>query len=97
MPRFRVLLHGRNFQLKLGEGQTASGFYTTRFVEAGDAHKAELLAVQMIRDDPHLNGMVMNDATDSPLIDVTEMLQVEDEAEQCGPGRGYTFYSATEK
>ncbi len=95
MPQFRVLIHGRNFKLKLSEDETARGFWTTRFVEANDAEEAELLAVQMIRDDPFFVGKVMNDKADSPIIDVPENSLVEKDEEIRGPGSGYAFYSVT--
>lgn len=92
MPQFRVILHGTNFRLRFDDGDEADGFWTTRWVDAPDAREAELRAVQMIRDDPRFEGIVLNEPDDPPRILVDDLVPMEPGEERADPGSGYTFY-----
>ena len=46
MPRYRVLIHGRNFLIDSGDGFEANGFYTPRYAVAPDAVLAASSAVE---------------------------------------------------
>jgi hypothetical protein len=67
MPHYRVKLAGENFRLTLEGKVMKVGFLTTRLVEAQDERQAELNAVQLIREDQKLVG-VLNDRADPPMI-----------------------------
>src|SRR3989344_575971 len=90
MPLWQVRLNGKNFWLRMNGSPGRFGFYTTRYVEATDAREAELVAVQLIRDDPELRG-VINERADPPMIHAEEIIPVPVPDAKV-PNAGYTFY-----
>lgn len=87
MPFWQVKLNGKNFWLSMNGTPKRLGFFTTRYVEATDAREAELLAVQLIRDDTQLRPAI-NERSDPPMVFAEEIVQVAVPA----PNAGYTFY-----
>lgn len=53
------------------------GFLTFRFVEAADAKAAEIEAVAMVRNVERLRELVQNAPDDPPIMDVTEIEEME--------------------
>jgi hypothetical protein len=49
MPRYRVIVHGRNFRLKVDEKWQKFGFYAPRFADAADPVLAEQVALEDFR------------------------------------------------
>ena len=49
MPRYRVLLHGRNFRVKMEGKWQKQGFYTRRFADAPDSMLAAQVAMEEFR------------------------------------------------
>jgi len=49
------------------------GFYTTRFVEASSPQEAEKVAIDAIKHDPHLRGLMLNQQDDPLLVFVDEI------------------------
>lgn len=90
MPLWRVKLNGQNFWLRMNGTPKRLGFFTTRYVEASNAQEAELLAVQLIRDDPELRP-VINEHSDPPKVFAEEIVQVAVPSHN-RPNTGYTFY-----
>ena len=90
MFHWRVLLEGRNFWLRVDSDTRRLGFYTTRFVEAEDERSAELVAIQLIRDDPKLPE-VLHQRSDPPMIYAEEITAVA-APDRDHPNTGYTFY-----
>src|SRR3989338_3851653 len=88
MPLWQVRLNGKNFWLRMNGSPGRFGFYTTRYVEATDAREAELVAVQLIRDDPELRG-VINERADPPMIHAEEIIPVPVPDAKV-PNAGYT-------
>ena len=77
MRKFRVLLHGRNFLIRVaGKGELKHGFFTNCFVEAADENAAELLAVDRLRARQSLREVVLNSADDPPRVFVEEVAEV---------------------
>jgi hypothetical protein len=77
MPRYAVLLHGRNLLL-LSEGQLRSGgVYAWRCVEAEDESAAVSLAILKLHRDQHYQKDVWN-TTDSPPTIEAEQIDVLD-------------------
>ncbi len=70
---------------------TRMGFFTTRFVQANNRDGAELLAVDLIRNDRWLRGAVSNPQTDPPRIFADE-IEVFDGADVPDVGSGFSFY-----
>ena len=52
MPFYRCVIRGEHFPGECVGKSGPYGFYTTRWLEAGDEAEAELRAVAMLRDDP---------------------------------------------
>jgi hypothetical protein len=76
MLKYQVEINGRNFLINVDGHVARHGFFTFRFVEASDATSAEFLAVEMIRKAPHVRSVVMNVPDDPPLMDVTQVLEL---------------------
>jgi hypothetical protein len=91
MPHYRIFLRGENFLLSLDGAPTRLGFYATRFVEARSREAADLLAVDLIRDEMRARG-VLNIRDDPPRIYADEIEAVAANEVQDTPG--FTFFPA---
>lgn len=58
MPMYQVLMNAENFLVDLEGTLAKHGFCTSRFVEAASADRAELAAVEMLRNDQDLRAMI---------------------------------------
>ncbi len=77
MSYYRVVLLGENYLVRLDGKKKFYGFYTTRFVEAKDPDTAELKAVDLIRADESLTGLVKNKTWQKqPMIYLDEMYEI---------------------
>lgn len=90
MPLFRCLIRGDNFPGKLIGGKNPIGFYTTRYIEADSPEQAELLAVEVLRNDPDLEVPSEYQAQDARVF-LEEIDEVSSEAERV-PNKGFTFF-----
>ena len=88
--KYRVLIEGNNFAIKMGGKVVKHGFFTTRFIEAGDSKSAEMLALNMVRNE--LKSTVLNLISDPPLISVEETYEIEDFGNHLVPGSGFTWF-----
>ncbi len=75
---YRVFLRGQNFLLNIDGNPTRLGFYTTRFVQANNRDGAELLAVDLVRNDKWLRDSALNERSDPPKIFADEIDVVEE-------------------
>jgi len=91
MPHYRVKLAGENFRLTFEGKAMKLGFLTTRLVEAQDKTQAELSAVQLIREDPKLAG-VLNERADPPMIYCEGIEEIEPFDPTSAVQLGFTFY-----
>ncbi len=97
MPKFQVELNGRNFLLDM-EGKIAKyGFITMRFVEAPDANAAELTAVEMLRSTEDLRSAAQNSPDDPPVMDVTDIAEVESFDMEGDQQPGFIWYEENPK
>ena len=64
MPKYRILLNGRNFWMNLENTFGRFGFYTWRYVEAPTPEEAERLAVDVVRGEETLRSAVLNASSD---------------------------------
>lgn len=87
--KYRVLINGQNFLLKIEGTLQKTGFYATRFVETQNEYEAETLAIEEVRRDPKLSAAVANQPDDSPVLHVDEVEKVD----ELKPPLGYAFYS----
>lgn len=88
MPKYCVTIEGRNFLVEMNGKVAAHGFVTLRFLEAADAKAAENAAVDAIRRTEGLRAIVRNPSDDPPIMDVTEIVELEsfDDVETLEPG-----------
>jgi hypothetical protein len=70
---------------------TRVGFFTTRFVQANNRDGAELLAIDLIRNDAWLKGAVSNPRSAPPTILAEEIQVVEGDGDP-GVGSGFSFF-----
>src|SRR5437764_14866774 len=59
MPKYRILLNGRNFWMNLENTFGRFGFYTWRYVEAPTPEEAERLAVDVVPGEETLRSAVL--------------------------------------
>lgn len=88
--KYRVLIEGRRCLIVLDAEVKRCGFYSTRFIEAGDAHAAEQVAIELIREE--LKGILCNDPSSPPLMRVDEIDEVASFGDNRTPGKGFTWY-----
>lgn len=90
MPKFAVILEGRNFPIVTDQGVQLLGFYATRKVKAENEQEAALTAMEMVRSDPELLSVVDRDKTTQPKLFVksTETIGWFEDMK----ASGYTFF-----
>lgn len=96
MPKFRVFVQGVNFHLHLSDAEVSErlGFYTNVFVEAESSQAAELLAVDVLRDDAKLKEGVLNPRDDPPRLFVEEIEEIAEwPADTARPRTGLALYN----
>jgi len=92
MKKYKVMLNGRNFQIASDGVIHRYGFFTTRCVEANNPRDAELLAVDIVKNDALLRTTVKNKPENPPMIHLDELIEVTDFEDALVPGKGYSFY-----
>ena len=97
MKKYKILLQGNNFLLKLDGNKNIFGFYTTRYVEAENLKDAENIAIELIRNDHELRQSVLNKKNDPPIIFVDEIDELENFKGVKTPGKGYSFFLENQK
>jgi hypothetical protein len=58
MPRYRIIIHGRNFRLNVEGKWEKYGFYTPRFADALDPLLAEHTALEDFRQSPKYRALL---------------------------------------
>jgi hypothetical protein len=96
MALFRVFLRGTNFLLEVDGKSTLLGFYATRFVEAANREGAELLAIDLIRNDDWLQKSVSNDRSDPPMLFADEIEEIDKGGVNEMPS-GFSFFPMKEE
>jgi len=96
MLKFRVFIHGVNFQIRDRDKDIIEplGFYVTAFVEAESPSKAESIAIDLVRDKPGLRESVLNPRDDTPRMFVEEIVEISDwPPDTARPLTGFAFYN----
>lgn len=96
MLKFRVLIHGVNFQIRDLDKDIIEplGFYVSAFVEADSPQKAESIAIELVRAKPGLRESVLNPRDDAPRMFVEEIEEISDwPVETARPLTGFAFYN----
>jgi hypothetical protein len=76
MSTYLVRLTGKNFLIDDAKGATKKRFRSTRLVEAENEKRAEAIARSFIRNDPHLDIVILNGASDPPIIELESVTEV---------------------
>jgi hypothetical protein len=92
MGKYKVLVRGQNFLLKVDGKVQKLGFYTTRFVEGDGTREAEQRAISSLRQDPELCDIVLNEPSEAPALFVEQIDEVDSFAGLDLPGTGLSFY-----
>ena len=90
--KFKVMLRGENFKVALVGPVAKRGFDTTRFVEADTPDAAEHAAVELVRQDRHLQGIVRDAPTDPPMIYLDSLSEIPSFDGCPVPVAGYTWF-----
>jgi len=91
MSWFRVLVEGRHVKMDVASECRYVGFFVTRFVNAETPTLAGALAISAVRADPKLDGLILNDDDDPPVLSVEEIEDVP-EADVLKDGPGFVIY-----
>jgi hypothetical protein len=94
MKKYRLLIRGENFLINLEGTDQKFGFYTTAFVEGRDEEQAEQRAIELLRDDKEFRQSVLNDKSDTPMMFVEEIAELESFEGLNLPRTGFSFFPA---
>ncbi|MBF7074083.1 hypothetical protein ISG33_11800 [Glaciecola sp. MH2013] len=91
---YQVLLEGKGFCFNFDGEETLGGFFTTRWVKAVSLDDAENKAVELIKNDNSLNGVVVKSDESTPIIYLENIRSVSWLTYIWRkPGKGYSFYN----
>ena len=76
MTTYLVCLTGKNFLMNSDEGPRKKQFRSTRLVEAESQNQAEVIARELIRNDPCFHKSVLNEESDPPVIYLESVSEV---------------------
>lgn len=88
LKKYKVVIEGTNFLIR-GE-KSKMGFFTTRFVEAPGEEKAEMIAIDLIKDE--LKDSVVNPKSDSPMLYLDSITEGPFPSDAQIPGKGFSWY-----
>lgn len=90
MPKFKVMIQGINIPMEDG----VYGFYTTRFVQALDAKRAELKVVDQIRNEIRETHSVDSLKSAKASMDLKDIQSVDNFPRR--RGRGFCWFDQAE-
>ena len=76
MTTYLVRLNGQNFLMDGDGGPIKKRFIATRLVEAENPKQAETLARDLIRNHINFKNSVLNEVSDSPMINLERVSEV---------------------
>ena len=94
MKKYGVLVRGENFLVSVNEQAEKHGFYATVHVEAMDDQSAELKAMELLRTDQKLVSITLNSKSDSPMMYLEEIEELETFEGLNLPRTGFAFFPA---
>jgi hypothetical protein len=97
MKKYKVLVRGQNFLLNLNGEDQRLGFYTTVFVEGENEEEAEERAIALLRDNQEFARSILNEKTDSPMMFVEEITELESFDGLHLSRTGFSFYREADK
>ena len=93
MSKYQVGINGENFLVNLDGEVRKLGFYTSRIVDAKNPKEAELVAVDNVRGDSALKGIVLNERDDSPMIYAEEIEEIKEFDFENDINIGFSWYT----
>lgn len=78
MKKFRVLVRGEHFKIDISGSQRYMGFFVTRFIEGKTPYLAGTSAIAKVRADAKLDGLILNDENDPPMLFVDEVEEISE-------------------
>ena len=76
MTTYLVCLNGKNFLIDGDEGPRKKQFRSTRLVEAENQNRAEVIARELINNDPRLQNSELKEGSDPPVINLESVSEV---------------------
>ncbi|GJL94674.1 MAG: hypothetical protein DHS20C05_10790 [Hyphococcus sp.] len=95
MPWFRCVVLGENFTLIVDGEARDFGFYTTRWVEAGNADSAEMKALAILKSDELLAELPKEHRSPEAKVYFQEIEELSEKPQQA-PGAGFTWFEMEE-
>jgi hypothetical protein len=92
MKKYQALVRGENFLINFDGADQKLGFYTTAFFEADDAEQAEEKAIGLLRNDQEFRKSVLNEQSDSPMMFVDEIKELQSFEGLNLPRTGLSFF-----
>ncbi len=77
MKRYRCLINGRNFLIRVDGKTKKHGFDQNVVVEADSPKQAELLAIAMIRHNKELKEITLNTPKNQPLVHLETIWELD--------------------
>lgn len=88
--KFRIYINGINFLIRFEGKLKKHGFYTTRYTVANNESEAELVVIDLIKNE--LKEIVLNQKSNPPVLKVQETVELESFDGVDIPGKGFTWY-----
>ena len=93
MKLFRCFIRGENFPFQVDGKPELLGFHTARFVRAETPEEAELIALEMLRENPTLNSIEPSKRTAETMVYFESIEEIDSLPEGITePGTGFAFY-----
>jgi len=97
MQKYKVLINGENLLTEEDGVLRRFGFYTNVFVEAFTIEDAEARAIEVIREDQDLAGILMNPDDDPLCLSAEEVQEIESFEGHRIPRDAFMLYPETER
>src|SRR5262245_48562596 len=90
LKKYKVMVEGANFLITFDSEQAKYGFFTTCFLEAENKAAAEANVMDMLREE--LADIVQNDLSDSPVMFLDEIEEIDSLVDCPSPGTGLVWF-----
>ena len=90
MKKFKIVVEGQNYNIKVDNIPQKCGFFTTRFIEADSSSDVEDTVMKLVRDE--LKDVILNDQSDPPVMYIDGLVEVERFGDNDVPGFGFTWF-----
>ncbi len=82
MPKYNILIHGKNVLIEDPQGNLKlGGFYAVRTINADHQHLAEKEAIELVYQSDGFKKEVKNDRSDPPILEIDEAWEASEDDE----------------